>query len=170
MVERDVPVGVRIEPVRLEWIEALSVGDHEFSRRFGIEVEPGWVGFPDALPNVLAAARTRDRDLWGSYLFFAPDGALVGWGGFKGAPEDGQVEIGYSIAPTRQGQGLATAAALATIDVARRHAVETVIAHTLAETNASTGVLERCGFEHMLTLPDPDGGVDGDVWRWELRG
>ena len=37
------------------------------------------------------------------------DGALIGFGGFKGAPRDGDVEIGYAVAPDRQGRGIATA-------------------------------------------------------------
>ncbi len=37
-------------------------------------------------------------------------GELVGFGGYKGPPVDGEVEIGYGIAPERQVRGLATAA------------------------------------------------------------
>ena len=43
-----------------------------------------------------------------------------------------------------------------------------IVAHTLATPNASTAVLTRCGFTHTATIADPDGGVDDDVWRWEL--
>lgn len=38
-------------------------------------------------------------------------------------------------------------------------------AHTLPEVNASTRVLEKCGFRHAAEIHDP---VDGPVWRWEL--
>ena len=54
------------------------------------------------------------------------------------------------------------------IDRARDAGVEAVVAHTLAEVNASTAVLERCGFVHVDTIADPDGGVGEDVYRWEL--
>jgi RimJ/RimL family protein N-acetyltransferase len=44
-----------------------------------------------------------------------------------------------------------------------------VVAHTLATPNASTAVLVQCGFTRTATVADPDGGVVGDVWRWELQ-
>lgn len=158
---------VRVVPVRLEWIEALVVSDEEFTARFGISVIDGWAGFPEALPSTLAAARSHDGDPWGSHLFFDDDGALVGFGGFKGPPANTVVEIGYAIAPQRQRRGLATAAARVMIERARAAGVETVIAHTLAEHNASTSVLTKCGFHRTATVIDPDG--DGfEVWRWEL--
>ena len=157
---------VRIEPSRREWLEALVVGDQAFTDRFGIAVVTGWVGFPEALPVVLEGTREHDVDPWGSHLFFDTDGALVGFGGFKGAPVDGAVEIGYAIAPERQGRGLATAATEIMIERARADGVRLVFAHTLAEENPSTSVLTRCGFTRVGTLTDDDLG--SDVWRWEL--
>jgi RimJ/RimL family protein N-acetyltransferase len=160
---------MRVEPMRLEWIEALIDGDATFSERFGIPVVVGWAGFPEALPHVLEAARRQDQDPWGSRLFFDDDGALVGFGGYKGPPVGGEVEVGYAISPARQGRGLATAATRTMIEWARERGVTKVAAHTLATPNASTAVLARCGFTQTVTIPDPDGGVDEDVWRWELE-
>jgi ribosomal-protein-alanine N-acetyltransferase len=159
---------IRLEPARLDWLTALAEGDEVFAERFGVPVVAGWIGFPEALPFAVDAAREHDADPWGSHLFFDDDGALVGFGGFKGAPSAGRVEVGYAVAPSRQGRGIATAATLWMIDRAREAGVEAVIAHTLAEVNASTAVLERCGFVHVGTIADPDGGVDEDVYRWEL--
>jgi RimJ/RimL family protein N-acetyltransferase len=159
---------VRVEPVRLAWIEALIAGDDVFTERFSIPVVPGWVGFPEALPAARDGARRCDADPWGSQLIFdETDGALVGFGGFKGAPANGEVEIGYAIAPARRGRGLATAAATVMIERARAAGVRTVLAHTLAEPNPSTSVLTHCRFTRTATLPDPDLGTD--VWRWELN-
>jgi [ribosomal protein S5]-alanine N-acetyltransferase len=161
---------MRVEPLRLEWIEALIDGDAAFTERFGIAVAEGWAGFPEALPHALDAARRHDADPWGSHLFFDDDDeALVGFGGFKGPPTGGEVEIGYAIAPARQGRGLATTAARAMIDLARDRGASRVTAHTLATPNASTAVLVRCGFTRTATIADPDQGVDEDVWRWELQ-
>lgn len=161
-------MSLMVRPLRREWIEALIEGDAEFSQRFRLEVAPGWAGFPEALPAALGAARRTDADPWGSYLFFEDD-VLVGFGGFKGSPRQGQVEIGYAIAPSRQGQGLAGEAVRTLVEWARSAPdVETVVAHTLAERNASVSVLERAGFAR--TIVDGVGqGVDGSVWRWELR-
>lgn len=154
--------------MKLEWIEALVESDAVFTDRFGIAVIEGWAGFPEALPYALEAAGRNDADPWGSHLFFDEDGALVGFGGFKGPPTDrGEVEIGYAIAPDRQGRGLATEAARQLIDLARERHVDVVVAHTLATANPSTSVLTNCGFTHTATTADPDGGVEEDVWRWE---
>lgn len=54
------------------------------------------------------------------------------------------------------------------IERARDAGVDVVVAHTLAEANASTAVLERCRFVHVATTTDPDGGVTEHVYRWEL--
>lgn len=156
----------QVQPLRLEWIESLIDGDAAFTERFGISVIEGWAGFPEALPHALDAARRQDADPWGSHLLFDEDGALVGFGGFKGPPADGEVEIGYAIAPARQGRGLATSATRTLINRARERGATRVIAHTLATPNASTAVLTRCGFHRTATIADPD---EGDVWRWELQ-
>jgi len=164
-------MSVRVEPVRVEWIEALATSDEAFSAQFAIPVTPDWIGFPDALAYMLDAARSSDRDPWGSHLFFDDDddGALVGVGGFKGRPVEGTVEIGYAVAPSRQGRGLATGAAAAMIEQARNAGVDAVVAHTLAEEGPSTAVLAHCGFTRVGSVADPDGSVEDEVWRWELR-
>ncbi len=51
------------------------------------------------------------------------------------------------------------------IEGARSRGVTTVIAHTLAELNASTRVLANHGFTKTDTIEDSD---DGALWRWQL--
>ena len=158
-------VVVQVSPARLEWLEALAEGDDVFTERFGIAVETGWAGFPEALPAAVETARRRpEDDPWGTHVFFADDGALVGLGGFYGPPVDGMVEIGYAVAPSRQGQGIATAAVDTLLARAAEAGVPVVIAHTLAEVNPSTSVLGRTGFVRTSAQDDPD---LGEVWRWE---
>ena len=170
-VPRDSPeretlaVVVQVSPARLDWLEALVEGDDAFTERFGIAVETGWAGFPEALPAAVETARRRpEDDPWGTHFFFADDGALVGLGGFYGPPVDGVVEIGYAVAPSRQGRGLATAAVDILLARAAEAGVPVVIAHTLAEVNPSTGVLGKTGFVRTSVRNDPD---LGEVWRWE---
>lgn len=159
--------GRRIEPARLAWLEALAESDAAFTREFGIPVAPGWIGSPEALPYFTHVAEVRDADPWGSYVLFDDDGTLVGLVGFKGSPDDGTVEIGYSVAPDRQGWGLATFAARQLIDRARAAGVVLVLAHTVPELSPSTSVLTTCEFRRTGLVDDPDGD-EGLVWRWEL--
>jgi hypothetical protein len=43
--------------------------------------------------------------------------------------------------------------------------VDAVIAHTLADVNPSTRLLERLAFARVRELVDP---TDGPVWLWRL--
>jgi RimJ/RimL family protein N-acetyltransferase len=157
---------VRVEPLTAPWAEALAEGDAVFSSHFGVSVEFGWNGFPEALGSLLTAARDHGPSAWGTHLFFDEDGTLVGIGGWKGRPVDGAAELGYAVAPARQGRGIATAAVRELIDRARAAHLRVVVAHTLARASASTTVLTRCSFVKVGELLDPD---DGPVWRWELQ-
>jgi RimJ/RimL family protein N-acetyltransferase len=154
---------VKVVPARLDWLIALAEGDEVFTARFDVPVVAGWVGFPEALPAAVDGARRRSEDPWGTHLFFDDDGALVGFGGFKGAPRDGEVELGYAVAPARRGRGIATAVVEELVDHARTAGVQVVTAHTLAEENASTAVLRKSGFSRTAELSESV----GDVWRWE---
>ena len=91
---------------------------------------------------------------------------VIGQCGFTGPPNDlGLVEIAYGIAPEYQGKGYATEAARALIEFARgAPEVRLICAHTLAEPNASTRVLEKCGLRKVGEAVE-----DGlPIWRWEL--
>jgi len=91
---------------------------------------------------------------------------VIGICGFTAPPDsDGVAEIGYSIAPSYQGKGYATEAAQALITFASRdHRVRIICAHTLAQINASTRVLEKCGFKKTSEIVDSENNL---VWRWE---
>ncbi len=156
---------VTVSPARVEWLEALVIGDDEFTARFDLTVVEGWAGFPEAVPLALAGTRKDPDSPWGTHLFFDDDGALVGFGGWKGAPSDGEAELGYAVAPSRQGRGIATAVVVELIARARAAGVTTVLAHTLGEESASTAVLRKTGFTMTEAVDDPD---DGLIWRWQL--
>ena len=149
-------------------LDAALEGDEALARSLGHDVVPGWATFRGALEGSREALDDQpDALAWGPRFFVAGEPPeLVGWGGFKGPPADGAVEVGYEIAASRQGRGLATAATRAMVAEALADArVTTVIAHTLPERNASNRVLEKAGFSF-------DGKArEGDrpVWRFSLR-
>ena len=158
---------IRLVRAELDLIEAALAGDDALAQALGDDVVPGWATFTEALqPTRDALAADPGRSAWGARFFVARDPPeLVGWGGFKGPPDDGVVEVGYEIAEARRGRGLATAATRAMLAEAfTDERVTAVIAHTLPERNASTRVLEKAGFRF-------DGDAqEGDevVWRFSI--
>lgn len=133
----------------------------------GATIAHDWERFPLALPAVgerLAGGGATDAP-WVTHLFVLREPRTpVGWGGFKAPPVNGEVELGYSVAPAFEGRGIATAAVLHLLDKAADHPeVAAVTAHTLAEPDPSPRVLQRAGF----TRDAMPGAVSGRaVWRW----
>lgn len=152
----------------LRQFDALIEGDGIFAERCSWSVEPGYLEWPAAvIVGREALLHDPERAGWWCYLaIHQRDQRLVGFGGYKGAPKDRQVEIGYCIAPgyRRRGLGLAFARGLAQHAFATA-AVDRVLAHTLPEMNPSTRLLQRLGFAHTASPDDPVGGLQ---WRWEL--
>lgn len=133
----------------LPLIEAALRSDDALAAAVGCEVVPGWVTFTEALePTRDALVGASDGALWGPRFFVADDPPrLVGWGGFKGPPRDGAVELGYEIAETCRRRGHATAAVRAMVAEAfAAEEVMLVVAHTLPHRNPSNQLLERLGF------------------------
>jgi len=150
----------------LAMLDAAIEGAETLGRALGgCEVADGWEVFPEALPAKRdALARNPGSSRWRSRLFMLEEPPmLVGWGGFKGPPADGVVELGYSVAPALRGRGIASGAVREMLREAfSEREVRAVIACTLAEPGPSTKVLERTGFVY-------DGEVteeDGRLWRW----
>jgi RimJ/RimL family protein N-acetyltransferase len=151
----------------LSILDAAIAGPDALSRAMGgLEVADGWEVFPEALPAARAALAADPAGArWGTRLFvLEADRTLVGWGGFKGPPADGAVELGYAVAPGFRQRGIATGAVRDMLrDAFSDPDVEAVLAHTLAEPGPSTRVLERTGFAHDGELTDAQ---DGRLWRW----
>jgi RimJ/RimL family protein N-acetyltransferase len=154
---------VTIEAATPEHLRLLLDDVPGFERAYDLRVAPGYMEFDGAIASCLAALEDGMPARWWTHLFVhAADRTLIGAGGYTGPPANGTVEIGYSIAPAYRGRGLATAAEL--IARARAAGVRTVLAHTLAEANPSTGVLTGLGFTRTAELDSED----GPIWRWEL--
>ena len=152
-------------------INALLRGKSALANILGVTVPIGWPHFPEAF-NLLAgslAASDFQRSDWSHYFFIHPaDKLLIGSGCFKSSPDEfGQVEIGYEIASEYWNCGYATETARALIDFAFIHEpVKAVVAHTLAEENASSRVLQKVGMKFISEIDNPD---DGKIWRWQVN-
>jgi RimJ/RimL family protein N-acetyltransferase len=106
---------------------------------------------------------------WPGYFFIHPkEKMLVGNGGFKSEPDhSGNIEIGYEIASEYWNRGFATEAVQGMLKYAFAHQdVKSVVAHTLAEKNASNHVLQKVGMKFITEIDDLD---EGKIWRWQIN-
>lgn len=133
------------------------------------EIASGWEGFPEALPILRDSCAANPGSRWGTVLFILEEPrTLVGMGGYKGAPSpDGLVEIGYAIAPSHRGRGLATEAARTLVERAfMEPSVIAVDAQTLGLRSGSVRVLEKLGMARIGELFDAENGA---IWHWRLE-
>jgi RimJ/RimL family protein N-acetyltransferase len=156
------------------WSLALIESEESFARSSGLRPAGGLRAFrvsEDVSDEDLESLRnSREADAWvhGFAAIHIESGLVMGAGGFTGPPDDhGTVEIVFGVVPDFERQGFATEIAAALLAFAFKDPrVRLVVAHTLPEANASTGVLRRCGFVHVGEVLD---GEDGPLWRWERQ-
>jgi len=154
-------------------LRALLRGAEEFESVAGLRVADGireqlLSASPEFMTR-LESAKQLDPWRFGFAVIHRSDNMLIGMGGFPGPPDtEGVAEIAYGIAPSYQAKGYATEVARALIEFASRNAnVRKIRAHTLAETNASTRVLEKCGFAKVGETIDPENNLT--IWQWERK-
>jgi RimJ/RimL family protein N-acetyltransferase len=153
---------------------ALVEGAAEFRSSFDFPAADGLREFllgPEVSAGYLDMLRSSpESDIWrhGVALVDRTEQVVVGNAAFVGPPNDeGEVELAYGVVPSFEGRGYATQAASALTEFALADdSVNTVIAHTLPESNASTRILEKNGFTFAREFEHPD---DGLIWRWEKR-
>lgn len=156
---------VTVEAVTPEHLRLLLDDVPGFESAYDLRVAPGYLEFDGALAHSLAALENGVPARWWTHLFVHPaDRALVGMGGYTGPPENGAVEIGYGIAPRLPRPRPGHRCGRRLIARAGSAGVRTVLAHTLAQANPSTGVLQALGFTRTAEIDSED----GRIWRWEL--
>jgi len=164
-----ISAAVRLVIPDLALLDAAIAGPATLERALGCAVAEEWEVFPGALRKTRdAVAADPGRTRWGTRLFVLDEPpTLVGWGGFKGPPRDGAIELGYAIAPAWQGRGLATAAVAELLrEGFGAPGVRAVLAHTRAEPGPSARVLEKSGFACEGEVPDE---TLGTAWRFRLE-
>jgi RimJ/RimL family protein N-acetyltransferase len=152
-------------------MEAVSL--RQLSRAEALDMVEGrcttkeWADdFPTEVDVVLARltlAADVTPTAWSAPWLMVSDGVVVGMLGFKGAPRAGQIEVGYGVAPSCQGRGVATAALRALLDLIRMERL-VVRADTAAWNLASQGVLRRLGFVETGRSSSLE---DGELINWQ---
>ncbi len=162
---------LKLLPCDTEILRAAIEGNEILAKKINVSIQEDWsefgIGvFQYSLDKII---ENDDENGWWTYFpIHKNDNKLIGSGGYKGKPTpEGTVELGYEIAPNYRNQGLATEMTKALIENALKDIrVKNIIAYTLGHENASTTVLQKCGFVKINELIDPDEGL---VWKWELK-
>ncbi len=163
---------LRFAEVDLELLTAWSRSLAEVEDLLGAPALAGSLLPPEFVAGFFAAAKGRAPYL-GTIAIL--DGQIAGSGGFTSAPVDGEVEIGYGVAPEVEGKGVATGIAVELCCLAKGYGAVTVVACTLPEGIASQRVLEKAGFlragdvvrmENLGPPSDPGPEVETTVWRF----
>ena len=103
---------------------------------------------------------------WIGY-FVKLDHQIVGCCAYTGPPVNNTVEISYWTFKEFEGQGIATGSCRQLIAIAKAEDPSIrIIAKTAPEKNASTTILERCGFAFSGVVQDHE---IGDAWEWTLQ-
>ena len=138
----------------LKWVEELPA-------EVRAEISPDWLAR-------LRSATPGDPWTLSFSIELHDTGEKVGTCAFKAPPDaEGVVEIAYGVDEAARGKGFATEGAAALSEFAYAHEnVHLVRAHTKENDGASARVLDKCGFQCVGEVIDPE---DGLVYRWELN-
>jgi ribosomal-protein-alanine N-acetyltransferase len=153
MIELRTP-RMRLVASNVELVRAELFDRDGFARALAADVPADWPPdeAADAVPWFLERLEEAGPAGQGWYGFYgvALDAAapvLVGGGGTIGPPQDGSVEIGYSVLPAFQRRGYALEMMTAILGwIATDPRVRAITAETDADNAASRGLLSRLGF------------------------
>ncbi len=162
---------LRLIPCDTEILKSAIQGNEILAKKINVTVQDNWTEFGvGALQYSLdkLTESEEEKNWWTFFPIHKQDNKLIGSGGYKGKPStDGTVELGYEITPDYRNRGLATEMTKGLIENAfSDERVKSIIAHTLGIINPSTKILQKCGFEKVEEINDPD---DGLIWKWELK-
>jgi RimJ/RimL family protein N-acetyltransferase len=153
------PSPARLQRIDEPALRALAAG----------QAPAGWQGAAAATeltPDFVARRALEHRAAgaapeWCDVFWIVVDGLVVGGCGFKGPPQDGLVEIGYGVAASWRGRGVASAAVGALCQrafaISAPPPASAVLACIAPDNAASAGVVRKLGFTPGLRFRDPQG-------------
>lgn len=144
--------------------DALLVGTAPRNLRL---VSDSAIASPEVLQMLSNLAREIRDQFAPSAWMIVEDREVVGLCSVIRVPQDGDVHIGYGVAPSRQRRGATTRAIAALLAWGRRDPrVASISAETSVENLASQRVLERNGFVRTGERIDPE---DGPLICWQAK-
>jgi [ribosomal protein S5]-alanine N-acetyltransferase len=160
--------GQRVELTPLSAAAATSLPDDrpKASRLIGASLPDDWpqTDLLDVLP--MQATATPEEERFGIWIMIERDtNSVVGDIGFMGPPDDGTVEIGFSVIPDRRRRGYASEAAERLVAWAlEQPEISEVVATCDPDNEASARTLSAADFSRL-------GESDGTIrWRRDRAG
>lgn len=147
---------IELRAIRIEELRALAESHAAFRTHMALDILEGGVLPSEFVMQFLPNAEANAP--WLGY-WATVDGAVAGSGMFKTRPVNGEVEIGYGVAPSVEGRGVATEIAKGLVKMAFDLGAQSVIAHTLPDGLASQRVLAKAGFQSVGQVIDPEDGL-----------
>lgn len=133
----------------------------------GIEVCEGALPPAQVASHALAQLDIGTPAHWCTPFLIVSRNAILGTCRFRAAPVHGSVEIGYEVAESQRGRGIATAAVKLLLQTATSTGlVQQVVARIFPNNVASSKVVSRLGFSKGDSLVDDDGET---VVLWSLQ-
>lgn len=133
----------------------------------GIEILDGALPPARVASHALAQIDLGTSAHWCTPFLIISGSAVLGTCRFRNAPVHGVVSIGYGVAESQRGQGVATAAVRQLLQKAASSGlVQQVVAHILPGNLASSKVVSRLGFSKGDLIVDHDGET---VTLWSIQ-
>jgi len=156
---------LQLVPFTRELMKTTLAGREALGAQLGVEIPSTWPGsdLAEALPGCVEQMEHAASEFaWNWLIVHKRDLVIVGDVGFLGGPQDGMVEIGYSIVPQYRNQGYATEAALSLIHWAlQQREIYRVTAQCLDSNLGSIKVLQKIGMRQFA--------CEGSMLRWEAQ-
>lgn len=155
-------------------LDPIPVGDLAALSESAVPESLAGIALDGALPPAFVAARSLEQirsgkpEHWCSTFYIREsDNTVVGGCGFKDAPTNGRIEIGYAVSPQRRNRGIATAAVAALASMAFESGEVGEVLAQISELNASSArVVQKLGFVSIGTAVNHEGEV---LVQWVLR-
>jgi [ribosomal protein S5]-alanine N-acetyltransferase len=158
---------LRLVPATVEHVHAEINDRGAFAHLIPAEIPTNWPpeSTVDALPLFLRWLEAAPQDVgWFGWYALAKDvggqgPVLVGSGGFLGPPQNGMVDVGYSVLPQYHRRGIATEMVAALLRWAYDESadLDRIAAETEWSNPASVRVLSKLGFVQSGQSANADG-------------
>ncbi|WP_335944296.1 GNAT family N-acetyltransferase [Pseudomonas sp. G166] len=143
------PVSIRtLRSTDTEALLAFERDNREWFERHIDPRDPAFYSVQGVTEHIATYLADFAAGAWHPFVIEDPEGKIVGRANLKDIDlAEGSAEVGYRIAQSACGQGLATLAVKHLIQQAQVHwRLNRLVAHVYAGNIASAKVLKRCGF------------------------